>query len=153
MGKEETNDLMTFLEPFPESVRETALWLREFVWDLYPDSNELIYDNYNALAIGFSPSDRTGDAFCHIAVYSKHVNFGFNRGSEIADPEKKLLGIGSQVRHLKVNNKGKFPRAYVKRLLKEARQNSLAKLKEGKQTLKGATIVKSISPVKRRPQS
>ncbi len=144
---------MTFLEPFPESVRETALWLREFVWDLFPDSNELIYDNYNALAIGFSPSDRAGDAFCHIAVYSKHVNFGFNRGSELADPEKRLTGSGSLVRHLRVDDKSDFPRAYVKKLLKQAEKSSKARLNEKKPQIKGATIVKSISPVKRRPQT
>ena len=151
MSKEELKELTTFLKPFPENVRQTALWLREFVWDLYPDSNELIYDNYNALAIGFSPSDRSGDAFCHIAVYSKYVNFGFNRGSEIADPEHRLVGSGSLVRHLKVSDKSDFPKAYMKKLLKEAQRNSRARLKERKQILKGATIVKSISPVKRRP--
>jgi len=43
------------------------LWLREFLWDLYPDCNELIYDNYNALAIGFAPSDKAEEAFCSLA--------------------------------------------------------------------------------------
>src|SRR5947208_9939474 len=108
MSKEQTNDLLKFLKPFEKEITENVLWLREFVWDLYPQSNELIYDNYNALAIGFSPSDKTGDAFCHIAVYSKHANFGFNRGSEINDPENKLVGSGSQVRHLKVKAKSDF---------------------------------------------
>lgn len=61
MGKETTKDLIKFLKPFPDSVKETTLKLRDFIWDLYPDSNEIIYDNYNALAIGFSTSDRTGD--------------------------------------------------------------------------------------------
>jgi len=34
--------------------------LREFVWDLYPDSNELIYDNYNAVAFGWTPTEKMG---------------------------------------------------------------------------------------------
>ena len=45
MSKDQIKDLLKFLKPFPENVRELALWLREFVWDLYPKTNELIYDN------------------------------------------------------------------------------------------------------------
>lgn len=47
MSKEQTKDLLKFLEPFPDEIQETALWLRDFVWELYPKANELIYDNYN----------------------------------------------------------------------------------------------------------
>ena len=90
MGKNQTEDLLKFLAPFSEEIRERALWLREFVWDLYPGTNELIYDNYNALAIGWSPTDKVGHTFCSIAIgrTSKNVHFGFYWGSEIADPEK-----------------------------------------------------------------
>jgi hypothetical protein len=39
-------------------------------------------------------SERAGDKFCSIAVFSSHCNFGFNRGSEITDPGKIFLGEG-----------------------------------------------------------
>ena len=68
MPKETIKDLLKFLKPFPKQVRENALWLREFAWNLYPGCNELIYDNYNAVAFGWSPSDKAGDTFCSIAV-------------------------------------------------------------------------------------
>ena len=51
MSREETKDLLQFLQPFGEEISQLVLWLREFVWKLYPSSNELIYDNYNALAL------------------------------------------------------------------------------------------------------
>lgn len=152
MPKEEIKDLIKFLNPFPENVKEITLWLREFIWDLYPDSNELIYDNYNALAIGFSLTDKAGDVFCSIAVYSKHVNFGFNRGSEIADPKKILNGQGSLYRHLTIKEKSDLPKNYIKILLKEAYKNAVSKLKENSQTLRGKTITKSISAKQRRPK-
>ena len=62
MSKEQTRELLDFLKPFPPSTLEIPLWLRDFIWDLYPATNELIYDNYNALAIGWSPhiESRTG---------------------------------------------------------------------------------------------
>jgi hypothetical protein len=151
MSKEQTKDLVKFLKPFPDDVRQRALWLREFVWDLYPDSNELIYDNYNALAFGWSPTDRVGHIFCSIAVgrSSHNVHFGFYWGSQIADPRKILLGEGKQYRYILVKSKDEFPKAYIKKLLKEAYANSLAKVKDKKQLMQGATITKSISAKKR----
>ncbi len=151
MSKEQTKDLLRFLKPFPDDVTERALWLREFVWNLYPESNELIYDNYNALAFGWSPTDRLGHTFCSIAAgrSSNNVHFGFYWGSQIADPKNILLGEGNQYRYILVKNKDDFPKTYIKKLLKEAYANSLAKVKNKKQLMHGATIIKSISAVKR----
>jgi hypothetical protein len=152
MPKEDTKDLKKFLAPFPESVQEIALWLRAFVWDLYPDCNELIYDNYNALAIGFAPTDKAGDVFCSIAIYSKHVNFGFNRGSEIADPDAILNGKGSLYRHITIKQEKDFLKGYMEKLIHEAYVNAMTRLKPKIKILKGRTITKSISPVQKRPK-
>jgi hypothetical protein len=151
MSKEQTKDLLKFLSPFPEEIKEIALWLREFVWNLYPNCNELIYDNYNALAFGWSPTDRVGHTFCSIAVgrSTNNVHFGFYWGSEISDPDKILLGQGNQYRYILVKSKSDFPKAYIKKLLKEAYANSLAKVKDKKQIMAGATLTKSISGAKR----
>jgi len=152
MGKETVNDLLKFLLPYPDSVKAATLWLREFVWDLYPETNELIYDNYNAVAFGWSPTDKAGDVFCSIAVYSGHVNFGFLRGTEIPDPKKVLVGDGSLYRYIKVVDKDGFPEEYMKQVLGWAYENSISRLKPSKKVVKGETIIKSISPVKRRPK-
>ena len=150
MAKEHIKDLLKFLRPFPEQ-KEVVLWLRDFVWDQYPRVNELIYDNYNALAFGWSPTDKVGHTFCSIAVgrTSKNVHFGFYWGSELNDPERKLIGEGNQYRYVLVTDEKSFPKAYIKKLVKEAYSNSLAKVKDQKQIKEGLTIVKSISPVKR----
>jgi hypothetical protein len=153
MSKEQTKDLLKFLKPFSHETRESALWLREFVWDLYPDANELIYDNYNALAFGWSITDRLGHTFCSIAVgrSTMNVHFGFYWGSQIAEPDKILLGEGNQYRYILVKNKNDFPKTYIKKLLKDAYANSLAKVKVKSQICKGKTITKSISEAKRKP--
>jgi hypothetical protein len=110
----------------------------------------LIYDNYNALAIGWSPTDRVGHTFCSIAIgrTSKNIHFGFYWGSEISDPEKKLLGQGNQYRYILVKNISEFPKTYIKKLLKDAYANSMAKVKDKKQIMQGNTITKSISAKK-----
>lgn len=151
MSREQTKDLLKFLKPFSDEIIELVIWLREFVWDLYPQTNELIYDNYNALAFGWSPTDKVGHTFCSIAVgrTSKNVHFGFYWGSELSDPDKILLGQGNQYRYILVTDRNKFPKRYIKKLVEEAYINSLAKVKDKKQILHGQTIVKSISEKKR----
>lgn len=131
------------------------MWLRDFVWDLYPATNELIYDNYNAVAFGWSPTDRQGHIFCSIAVgrTSKNIHFGFYWGKEISDPEKILLGQGNQYRYILVTDKTKFPKSYIEQLTQEAYKNSLSKVKDKSQIIHGQTIVKSVSEKKRAKKS
>jgi hypothetical protein len=83
MSKEHLKDLLKFLKPFPAETNTIVLWLRTFVWDLYPQTNELIYDNYNALAFGWSPTDKVAHTFCSIAIgrTSKNIHFGFYWGA------------------------------------------------------------------------
>jgi hypothetical protein len=150
MPKETVKDLLKFLKPFPKQIRENALWLRDFVWDLYPNSNELIYDNYNAVAFGWSISDKLGDTFCSVAVgrTSHNVHFGFYWGAKIEDPEKRLIGEGNQYRYILVPDIKKFPSTYIKKLLKKAYAYSLGKMKPGK-PVTGTTVVRSVSAKKR----
>ena len=151
MSKEETKDLLKFLEPFGDDTIDLVMWLRDFAWDLCPKTNELIYNNYNAVAFGWSLTDKLGHTICSIAVgrSSKNVHFGFYWGNEISDPDKILLGQGNQYRYILVTDKKTFPKAYVKKLVNEAYSNSLSKVKDPKQLISGQTIVKSISDKKR----
>lgn len=95
-----SRDLLRFLKPYPTEVRETALALREWLWKHFPESNELLYDNYNAVVIGFAVSENASGAFCSVAVYAGYVNFGLLRGREIADAKKLLSGNGRQYRKM-----------------------------------------------------
>ena len=151
MGKEHTKDLLKFLKPFSNEIRETVLKLRDFVWEQYPQTNELIYDNYNALAFGWSPTDKVGHTFCSIAVgrTSKNIHFGFYWGSEVNDPKKILLGEGNQYRYILVDNFKTFPKAYMRKLVANAYDNSIAKVKDPGLILHGLTVTKSVSLKKR----
>ena len=151
MSKEQTRDLLKFLKPFSDDIKETVLGLREFVWELYPETNELIYDNYNALAFGWSPTEKVGHTFCSIAIgrTSKNIHFGFYWGSEISDPKSILLGEGNQDRYILVKTLETFPRTYIKKLIKDAYANSISKVKDERQIRNGLTITKSVSAKKR----
>jgi hypothetical protein len=46
-----------------------------------PHSIELVYDNYNALACGFGPTEKTSEAIFSIAVFPKNVSLFFLQGA------------------------------------------------------------------------
>jgi hypothetical protein len=152
MAKEDNTDLLVFLRPFSPKIQDLALWLRDFVWDIYPESNELIYDNYNALAFGWSVSDKQGDIFCSVAAFNnEYVHFGFYWGAKIDDPENRLLGEGKQYRYITVKDKTDFPQDYIKILMANAHIFSIGKAKDLTKAPKGTTITKSSLAVKKRP--
>jgi len=108
------------MEPYDEKIQELAWALRNFITELVPEANELIWDNYNAVAIAYSKSEKLKDAFCHLALYSKHVNFGFNRGVELTKTNIKLEGKGKLIRHLSVKDFSSFPQEEIKSMVWEA---------------------------------
>lgn len=145
-------ELAGFLAPYDIQIQALALELRTFITDLVPNANELIWDNYNAVAIAYSKSEKLQDAFCHLAVYTKHVNFGFNRGVELPPNDLRLEGKGKLIRHLKVTDITSFPKVQLSPLIWEAvgisekRNPSLL----AKQDL-GRSLVMSVSAKKIRP--
>ena len=65
-----------------------------------PGAVELVYDNFNALVIGFGPTERASDAVFSLAIYPKWANLFFLHGAKLKDRNKLLKGRGNQVRHI-----------------------------------------------------
>ncbi len=149
---ESNAQLSEFLYPYDSSIQHLTFALKDFVTSLVPEANELIWDNYNAVAIAYSKSEILKDAFCHIAVYSKHVNFGFNRGAELSNSKINLEGKGKLIRHIKVKDFDLFPKKEISLLVLEALGISEARNAElvHKKAV-GKSIVMSISKKKVRP--
>lgn len=93
--------------------------MRQFILELYPDSNELLYHTH-ALTAVFSVSEKLSDAFCHIPVYSGHINLGFNKGTLLNDPNNLLTGTGKLIRHIEVNKPIDYRNSNVKTLIEES---------------------------------
>ena len=55
-----TQQLASFLAKFTDDVASLAEACLNEMRGLYPTALELVYDNYNALAIGFGPTDAGG---------------------------------------------------------------------------------------------
>ena len=113
-------DLIKFLKPYDRNIQELALWVRKYIRSLYPAVNETIWDAASAVSMGFSFTSKWNEGFCHIAVYTSHVNLGFNQGARLKDPKKMLNGTGTHIRHIRITNRKSFPEEYVSELLQQA---------------------------------
>jgi|tagenome__1003787_1003787.scaffolds.fasta_scaffold20500774_2 hypothetical protein len=67
-----------------------------------PGATEFVYDNYNALVVGFGPTGRPSEAVLSVVIYPGHVNLGFLQGAVLDDPHQLLQGSGTQFRHIKL---------------------------------------------------
>ena len=59
------------------------------------DVRELLHDGHPTACVD-------GAAFAYVNAFSAHVNVGFFRGAEIADPNGLLVGTGRFMRHVKL---------------------------------------------------
>ncbi len=59
------------------------------------DVRELLHDGHPTACVGDA-------AFAYVNAFKAHVNVGFFRGAEIADPEGLLEGTGKFMRHVKL---------------------------------------------------
>jgi len=117
--------------------------LREYVLELYPDSNEILYHTH-ALTTVFSISDKLSDAFCMIPVYTNHLNLGFNKGTLLKDSHKLLTGTGNLIRHIDIKNPDDYRNPKVKALIQEAIQFAI---KDMDKPIK--SIAQTISKIKK----
>ena len=85
-----------------------------------PGAQILVYDNYNALAIGFGPSDKAGQSILSLAVMPRWVTLCFLHGAGLADPHGLLKGEGSRVRHVRLHEAEAFDDPRIEALIAEA---------------------------------
>jgi hypothetical protein len=107
-----------------------------------PGAVELVYDNYNALAIGFGPTERVSDAIISLAVYPRWVNLYFLRGATLPDPAKILQGSGNRGRFVTLGSAGDLDVPAVSALLDAAIRSCAVPMPGGR---RGPVIIKSVS--------
>ena len=107
-----------------------------------PGCDVLVYDNYQALAVGFSPDGKTGSAFVSVALYPRWVNLFFLQGAQLKDPEGLLQGAGSIVRHVRLGGIGDLDLPYIRGMIETAIAQALAPYDAQRP---GKLVIKSIS--------
>jgi hypothetical protein len=121
---------MTQLLRFPSSVkRDPAIetWMKEHGGELGviakrwfevmrkcgDDVRELLHDGHPTACVADA-------AFAYVNVFKAHVNVGFFRGAEMADPKSRLEGTGKFMRHVKLRPESAFDAAALTQLVDAA---------------------------------
>ncbi|HEV2818003.1 MAG TPA: hypothetical protein VGW40_12380 [Allosphingosinicella sp.] len=113
-------ELDAFIDKFTPEVAALARALLAKAKARIPGAQILVYDNYNALAIGFGPSDKAGQAILSLAVMPRWVTLCFLWGKGLADPHGLLKGEGSRVRHVHLHAPEDFDDPRIQALIAEA---------------------------------
>jgi hypothetical protein len=115
-----TAQLKAFLSKFSPEIAARGNAILKKMRARYPTALELVYDNYNALAIGFSPSERASEVIFSIALYPNWINLFFLQGKGLPDPKKLLQGEGNLVRHIRLPTPDTLDEPDVVALMKTA---------------------------------
>jgi hypothetical protein len=89
--------LRAFIEKFETKDQRLIRAVRKAVRKRLPTAHELVYDNYNFFVIGYSPTERPGDAVISIAARANAVSLCFLQGARLPDPGK--LCAARAIRH------------------------------------------------------
>ena len=98
--------LDAFIGRYSPAIQALARHALERLRARLPGAVQLVYDNYNALVIGFSPTERPSAAVFSVALYPRWVTLFFLHGAALADPDQLLKGAGRQVRHIVLHDNG-----------------------------------------------
>jgi hypothetical protein len=147
-AKDAEKQLATFLAKYTDEIIELAEAILVEMRKLYPTALELIYDNYNALAIGFSPTERPSEAIFSIALFPRWVSLFFLQAKGIPDPEKLLQGSGSVAKHIVLPSADVLHYPAVRTLMREAVERAKIPI-DSKGTRR--MIIRSVS-AKQRPR-
>jgi hypothetical protein len=147
-SKDAERQLASFIAKFTPEVATLAEDILGEMRKLYPTALELVYDNYNALAIGFGPTERTSEAVYSIALFPRWVSLFFLQAKGLPDPDKMLRGSGTVARHIVLPTAAMLHQPPVRELMREAAMRAKVPFDaKGKPQL----IIKSIS-AKQRPR-
>jgi hypothetical protein len=140
--------LSAFLAKYDPAIGRQVRTMRTAMRRLLPTALELVYDNYQFLAIGYCATERASDCIASLAVSPKGVALSFYYGATLPDPQRILLGEGKQNRFIRLESAATLAEPAVVALLRAAVAQARTPLPTSG---RGRTIIKSVS-VKQRPR-
>jgi hypothetical protein len=141
-------ELERFIDRYNPEIAALARAARAKMCKLLPHAVQLVYDNYNALVIGFGPTERASEAILSIALYPRWVNLFFLHGVDLPDPKGLLAGSGTQVRSVRLHAATDLDRPEIRQLIARAVARSDKPFPKAGPSL---LIIRSIS-AKQRPR-
>jgi len=115
-----TKQLAGFVAKFNPSMAKLIRECRAAMRKRFPTANELVYDNYNFLVIGYCTTERPSCCVASLAANSKGIGLSFYHGSTLPDPHRILQGAGRQNRFVRLNGAAMLTTPEVEGLLAAA---------------------------------
>ncbi|HEV8124865.1 MAG TPA: hypothetical protein VGP80_11505 [Gemmatimonadales bacterium] len=112
--------LSGLLARYTPQMSKTARAARTRLRRQVPGGIEFVYDNYNALVLGYGPSERPSEAVLSLAILPDHVTLCFLKGARMPDPGKLLKGSGNLVRHIRLSSPAMLEEPAVRSLIGRA---------------------------------
>jgi hypothetical protein len=109
--------LDSFLGKYTEEIELRARRLRQKMRKRLPGALELIYDNYNALAIGYGPTEKASQAIFSLVLYPRWVSLFFLQAKGLDDPHGLLRGKGTVARHIVLEDGSALDKPEVQALM------------------------------------
>ena len=100
--------LRSFNDRFDPKQQKVIRSIRAAVSKRFLTANELAYDYSSFFVISYSSTDKPYDAIVSIAARADRVELYFNRGPQLPDPKKLLLGSGKQTRFIRLKSAKDF---------------------------------------------
>jgi hypothetical protein len=137
-----------FIAKFDPKVAKQIRAVRAALRKRFPTANEMDYDNYNYIVIGYCTAERSSSCMVSLVADAKGVSLSFYYGSTLPDPGKILQGSGNQNRFIRLESAATLARPEVAALLCAAAAQAKSPLPASG---RGRTIVRAVS-AKQRPR-
>jgi hypothetical protein len=142
------SQLDAFLDKYTPAIATLARACLAKMRARLPGAVQLVYDNYNALAIGFGPSERASEAVFSIALYPRWVTLFFLQGAGLPDPRRILKGSGKVVRHIVLASAADLDQPAIQDLMGQALKRAEAGIDPA---APGRLVIRSVS-ARQRPR-
>src|SRR4030095_12824954 len=103
----------TWMKEHPGALRTIAQRWLDVMRVCGDDVRELLHDGHPTVCVADA-------AFAYVNAFKAHVDVGFFRGAEIADPEGLLEGTGKFMRHVKLRPGRDFNATALMKLVETA---------------------------------
>jgi uncharacterized protein DUF1801 len=140
--------LKSFLAKYTPAIHAEMKAAHAKMRQLVPGAMEMVYDNWNGLVVGFSPTERASEAVLSIIALPDHVTLCFLFGKKLPDPDKLLKGGGTRVRHCRLVSPADLDKRAIRKLITLAIAQADPPFDPG---VKNTLVIKSIS-AKQRPR-
>ena len=112
--------LATLVAQYSPEIARVFAAVRRKVHGFVPRGYELLFENYNALGVGYGAGQKASDVIVSIVAYPRWITLFFFDGANLHDPTSILEGTGKRIRSIRLQAPRDLERQDIRELISEA---------------------------------